>query len=120
MPFTPGWDLVGVVDRVGDRVSGIEPGMVAALPISCAYAEFVCMPQRELVPVLILGMIALKVGPIWPIRARSAGLYSNPSVVQLKHFQRTARFFSRDGGPSGDPGQVGLTHKVKTGSCHTG
>ena len=52
VPFTPGWDLVGVVDRLGDGVSGIEPGqMVAALPISGAYAEFVCLPQRELVPV---------------------------------------------------------------------
>jgi NADPH2:quinone reductase len=52
LPFTPGWDLVGVVDRLGDGVSGIEPGQtVAALPISGAYAEFVCLPQRELVPV---------------------------------------------------------------------
>ena len=52
VPFTPGWDLVGVVDRLGDGVSGIEPGqMVAALPIHGAYAEFVCLPQRELVPV---------------------------------------------------------------------
>jgi len=51
-PFTPGWDLVGVVDRLGNGVSGIEAGqMVAALPISGAYAEFVCLPQRELVPV---------------------------------------------------------------------
>jgi NADPH:quinone reductase-like Zn-dependent oxidoreductase len=52
VPFTPGWDLVGVVDRLGDRVFGIEPGqIVAAMPISGAYAEFVCLPQRELVPV---------------------------------------------------------------------
>jgi NADPH2:quinone reductase len=52
VPFTPGWDLVGVVDRLGDGVSGIEPGrIVAARPISGAYAEFVCLPQRELVPV---------------------------------------------------------------------
>jgi NADPH:quinone reductase len=52
VPFTPGWDLVGVVDRLGDAVSGFERGqMVAALPISGAYAEFVCLPQRELVPV---------------------------------------------------------------------
>jgi NADPH2:quinone reductase len=52
LPFTPGWDLVGVVDRVGQRVSGTEPGqIVAALPITGAYAEFVCLPQRELVPV---------------------------------------------------------------------
>jgi NADPH:quinone reductase-like Zn-dependent oxidoreductase len=52
VPFTPGWDLVGTVDRLGDGVSGFEPGqVVAALPISGAYAEFVCLPQRELVPV---------------------------------------------------------------------
>jgi NADPH:quinone reductase len=52
VPFTPGWDLVGVVDRLGSGVSGIEPGQtVAALPIHGAYAEFVCLPQRELVPV---------------------------------------------------------------------
>jgi NADPH2:quinone reductase len=51
-PFTPGWDLAGEVDRLGDGVSGIEPGqIVAAMPISGAYAEFVCLPQRELVPV---------------------------------------------------------------------
>jgi NADPH2:quinone reductase len=41
-----------VVDRVGDGVAGIEPGqMVAALPISGEYVEFVCLPQRELVSV---------------------------------------------------------------------
>jgi NADPH:quinone reductase len=52
VPFTPGWDLVGVVDQLGAGVSGIEPGqIVAALPISGAYAEFVCLPQHELVPV---------------------------------------------------------------------
>jgi NADPH2:quinone reductase len=52
VPFTPGWDLVGVVDRLGDGIAGIEPGqIVAALPIHGAYAEFVCLPQRELVPV---------------------------------------------------------------------
>jgi NADPH2:quinone reductase len=52
LPFTPGWDLIGVVDQLGDGISGIEPGqVVAALPIHGAYAEFVCLPQRELIPV---------------------------------------------------------------------
>jgi NADPH2:quinone reductase len=51
-PFTPGWDLVGVVDRLGDGVTGIDPGQrVAAMPIHGAYAEYVCLPQSELVPV---------------------------------------------------------------------
>lgn len=53
LPFTPGWDLVGVVDRIGEGVSGVEPGlMVAALPIFGAYAEYVCLPPQNLVPVL--------------------------------------------------------------------
>src|SRR5580765_2868022 len=52
VPFTPGWDLVGVVDRLGSGVSEIETDqIVAAMPISGAYAEFVCLPQRELIPV---------------------------------------------------------------------
>ena len=52
LPFTPGWDLVGVVDRLGDGVSGIEPGqVVAALPIHGAYTQFICLPKDELVPV---------------------------------------------------------------------
>src|SRR5262249_27657729 len=52
LPFTPGWDLVGVVERLGDRGSGLAPGpRVAALPITGAYAECVCLPQHELVPV---------------------------------------------------------------------
>ena len=52
VPFTPGWDLVGVVDRLGVGVSGLQPGeLVTAMPISGAYAEFVCLPQSELVPV---------------------------------------------------------------------
>src|SRR5262244_2618666 len=45
LPFTPGWDLVGVVDRLGDGVSRIECGqMIAALPIRGSYAEFICLP----------------------------------------------------------------------------
>ena len=52
VPYTPGWDLVGVVDKLGAGVSGIEPGQpVTAMPIHGAYAEFVCLPRRELVPV---------------------------------------------------------------------
>src|SRR5262245_40068161 len=52
VPYTPGWDLVGLVDRLGKTVSGIGPGQtVAAMPIHGAYAEFVCLPELELVPV---------------------------------------------------------------------
>src|SRR5262245_20009002 len=52
VPYTPGWDLVGVVDRLGDGTSGIIPGqVVAAMPIHGAYADFVCRLESELFPV---------------------------------------------------------------------
>jgi NADPH2:quinone reductase len=52
VPYTPGWDLVGVVDRLGEGATGIGVGQrVAALPIFGAYAEYVCLRPRGLVPV---------------------------------------------------------------------
>src|SRR5512140_2297931 len=52
VPYTPGWDLVGVVDKLGNSVSGIELGqVVTAMPIHGTYAEFICLPQSELIPV---------------------------------------------------------------------
>jgi NADPH2:quinone reductase len=51
-PYTPGWDLVGTVDRLGDGVTGFELGQkVAAMPIHGCYAQYVCAPQRKLIPV---------------------------------------------------------------------
>src|SRR5690348_3991705 len=52
VPYTPGWDLVGVVDQLGVGASGFEPGQtVAAMPIHGCYAQYVCVSQRKLVPV---------------------------------------------------------------------
>jgi NADPH2:quinone reductase len=54
VPFTPGADIVGVVDKLGDGVSTIEEGQrVAGGPLSGGggYAEFICLPASELVPV---------------------------------------------------------------------
>ncbi len=52
LPYTPGWDLIGEVERLGEGVTGVEPGqIVAAMPIHGAYAEYLCLPQRELVSV---------------------------------------------------------------------
>ena len=52
VPYTPGWDLVGVVDQIGEGVSRFEPGQtVAAMPISGCYAQYVCLPQRKFIPV---------------------------------------------------------------------
>src|SRR5437762_2124521 len=52
VPYTTGWNLVGIVDQVGKGVSGFELGQtVAAMPISGCYAQYVCLPQRKLIPV---------------------------------------------------------------------
>jgi len=52
VPFTPGWDLVGAVDMPGKGVMGFEKGqIVAAMPIHGAYTEYICLPERELIPV---------------------------------------------------------------------
>jgi NADPH:quinone reductase len=51
-PFTPGYDLVGVVDAVGDGVTSVKPGQrVAALTVFGSYAEMVWLREEELVPV---------------------------------------------------------------------
>ncbi len=52
LPFTPGYDFTGVVEKVGARVQGIEPGQrVAALnPRFGCYAQYVCVPACLLVP----------------------------------------------------------------------
>jgi NADPH:quinone reductase-like Zn-dependent oxidoreductase len=55
VPFTPGIDIAGVVDKLGEGVSTVEPGQrVVATTISAGgggYAESICLPAGELVPI---------------------------------------------------------------------
>jgi NADPH:quinone reductase-like Zn-dependent oxidoreductase len=52
LPFTPGWDIVGIVEKAGEGVSQLKIGqMVAALPIHGGYAQYICLPEAELTPV---------------------------------------------------------------------
>ncbi len=52
-PFTPGCDVVGVVEEVGEGVSTVRPGQtVAGGPfLTGGYTEFICLPAAEVVPV---------------------------------------------------------------------
>ena len=94
-PFTPGWDLVGEVDRLGADVSGIEPGqVVAAMPIHGAYAEYVCLPQRELVPV-------------------PAGLDAAEAVSVVLNYITAHQMLHRSG--KVEPGQRALVHGAAGG-----
>jgi len=54
VPYTPGEDIVGVVDKLGEGVSTVEPGQRVACwtySLGGGYAEFICLPANELVPV---------------------------------------------------------------------
>jgi len=52
VPFTPGWDVVGEVERLGKGVTSLRVGdTVAAMPIHGGYTQFISLPQRDLVPV---------------------------------------------------------------------
>lgn len=52
IPFTPGWDLVGIADKTGKGVTTIEPGQkFVSMPIHGAYTEYICLPVDELIPV---------------------------------------------------------------------
>lgn len=51
-PFTPGYDMVGLVDKLGEGVLDFKPGqMVAALTIHGSYAEYICIDAEKLVTV---------------------------------------------------------------------
>lgn len=51
-PFTPGYDVVGTVDALGPGASGLARGdLVAGLPVHGGYADAICLPASELVPV---------------------------------------------------------------------
>ena len=51
-PFTPGYDLAGTLDKVGDKVQGFKHGdtVVALNPAFGCYAQYVCLPAKFLVP----------------------------------------------------------------------
>ncbi|TCO77699.1 medium chain dehydrogenase/reductase family protein [Chromatocurvus halotolerans] len=70
-PFTPGYDLVGVVDKTGSAATRFKPGeRVADLTTIGAYAEYLCLPEDRLTSVPgevsdvdALGMILSAVTP---------------------------------------------------------
>ncbi|MCI2419375.1 medium chain dehydrogenase/reductase family protein [Saccharopolyspora sp. K220] len=52
VPFVPGYDLVGEIVEVGSAVTSWQVGQrVAAMPVTGAWAEYVEIRDRELVPV---------------------------------------------------------------------
>ena len=51
-PFSPGYDMVGVVDKLGEGVTHFQVGQrVADLTVIGAYSEYICLPESRLTPV---------------------------------------------------------------------
>jgi len=48
-PFSPGYDMVGVVDKLGEGVTHFKVGQrVADLTVIGAYSEYICLPESRL------------------------------------------------------------------------
>jgi NADPH2:quinone reductase len=54
-PFSPGWDIVGTVDKVGEKLTTTSTwqigDIVASLTIVGGYAQYLCVPSSQLVSV---------------------------------------------------------------------
>lgn len=51
-PFSPGYDMVGVVDKLGEGLTRLKVGQrVADLTVVGAYSEYICLPENRLTPV---------------------------------------------------------------------
>lgn len=52
IPFTPGYDICGIVETVGEGVSNLNVGQrVAALTVVGGYTEHICIASNQVVPV---------------------------------------------------------------------
>ncbi len=87
-PFTPGYDMVGVVDAIGSGATRFRPGdRVADLTTIGAYGAYICLPEDRLTPVPegvsevdALGMILSAVTP-WQMLHRVAKLQAGQSLL---------------------------------------
>ncbi len=51
-PFSPGYDMVGIVDKVGTNIKDFKTGQkVADMTVIGAHAEYICLPEEQ--PVLL-------------------------------------------------------------------
>jgi NADPH:quinone reductase-like Zn-dependent oxidoreductase len=51
-PFSPGYDMVGVVDGVGENVTRFREGdKVADMTVIGSYSEYICVPEKRLIHV---------------------------------------------------------------------
>lgn len=50
LPLTPGYDLLGIVDDLGEDVSNVRIGQkVAQITVTGSYSEYICLDAKNLV-----------------------------------------------------------------------
>ncbi|MBS0123277.1 medium chain dehydrogenase/reductase family protein [Thetidibacter halocola] len=87
-PFTPGYDMVGIVDATGPGATRFKPGeRVADLTTIGAYSQYICLPEDRLTPVPegvsdvdALGMILSAVTP-YQMLTRVAKMQAGQSLL---------------------------------------
>jgi NADPH2:quinone reductase len=87
-PFTPGYDMVGVIEATGPGTTRFRPGdRVADLTTIGAYSEYICLPETQLTPVPegvsdvdALGMILSAVTP-WQMLTRVTKMQAGQSLL---------------------------------------
>ena len=48
-PFSPGYDMIGIVDKCGEGVNRLQKGQrVADMTVIGAYSEYICLPEEKL------------------------------------------------------------------------
>jgi NADPH:quinone reductase-like Zn-dependent oxidoreductase len=50
LPFTPGWDLIGVLDRLATGISGVKPGHIVGRASDQQLLRFPSSPQLSTNP----------------------------------------------------------------------
>ncbi len=50
-PFSPGYDMVGIIDKVGEHVKQFREGdKVADMTVIGSYSEYICLSENQLIP----------------------------------------------------------------------
>ena len=88
LPVTPGYDMVGVIDKLGADVTGMQIGdRVADMSVYGAYSQFIVRPARDLIPVPAgVDPVAAVEVPLmwmtaWQMLTRSASLQPGAPIL---------------------------------------
>jgi NADPH:quinone reductase-like Zn-dependent oxidoreductase len=87
VPFTPGYELVGVIEKTGPGVAAPREGeLVADLCVVGGYAQYAIRPARFLVPVPMASIRPKRCASRSPISPRSRCLPASATYRRVRRF----------------------------------